>query len=444
MPTTLPTSQPVTEPIVDAAGQPTAEPPTATEPPTVAPTTVSPPTASPMIVETASPTIDHLKLSLYEKIELFSPESLPALENATTPQAQAFNWTLQQADPSLEQYALATLHYSSTTKWSNDAGWMTSSSVCDWYGIVCREGEVMELTLSFNNLASTLPDELSLLTDLEVLSMSGAAGTGKVKGSLTGSIPSTWGERLVKLVALELYDNQLTGELPATLQYMTDLEMLNLDGNEVFGTLPTELGALTSLEIFDVSSNDFSGTIPTEIGLLSNLLSFKLSDNEITGFLPTHLGNIKSLKEFRAQNNVLMGSIPKVLYNLSNLSWLDLRNNELDNILPPSIGLLSNIGKSIRSFHQLECQINKRILTRLYSFSFLSEGLLLDDNRFTGQIPIQLSLLTDLRVMTLSKNLLTGSVPTPICANMTSLSEFTYSDDCDICPCCTSCLNNTV
>jgi hypothetical protein len=124
---------------------------------------------------------------------------MPALDNATTAQARALNWTLQQTNPSLEHYSLATLFYLSKSKWSNDAGWMTSSSVCEWYGIVCREGKVTEMTLSFNNLASTLPDELSLLTDLEVLSLSGAAGTGQVKGGLTGSIPSSWGKRMVNL-----------------------------------------------------------------------------------------------------------------------------------------------------------------------------------------------------------------------------------------------------
>jgi Leucine-rich repeat (LRR) protein len=73
------------------------------------------------------------------------------------------------------------------------------------------------------------------------------------------------------VVVLELYDNQLTGQLPTTFQYLTDLEMLNLDGNKFWGPLPTEFGALTKLDILDLSNNELSGTIPTEIGLLTNL-----------------------------------------------------------------------------------------------------------------------------------------------------------------------------
>lgn len=76
---------------------------------------------------------------------------------------------------------------------------------------------------------------------------------------------------LFVIVALELYDNQLTGELPTSFQYMTDLEMVNLNGNELWGPLPTELGALSKLDILDLSYNEFSGIIPTETGMLSNL-----------------------------------------------------------------------------------------------------------------------------------------------------------------------------
>lgn len=210
----------ITPPPTQATTDPSSSPPPSAVPTTPATETTlvteqpngqpqaEAPTASPTVADTLAPTVDHLKLSLYERIELFSPESIPALDNATTPQARALEWALQQSIPSLEQYSLATLHYSSTEDWSNDDGWLTSSTVCDWYGVVCSGDKVTELTLSFNNLISKLPDELSLLTDLQVLSMSGAAGTGNVKGRLTGTIPASWGSRLVnlgKLLVSSLY-----------------------------------------------------------------------------------------------------------------------------------------------------------------------------------------------------------------------------------------------
>jgi Leucine-rich repeat (LRR) protein len=73
------------------------------------------------------------------------------------------------------------------------------------------------------------------------------------------------------VVALELFDNQLTGELPSNLQYLTSLKTLNLDGNDFWGPLPTELWKMTVLETLDLSNNDLSGTVPTEFGRLSSL-----------------------------------------------------------------------------------------------------------------------------------------------------------------------------
>ena len=200
-----PSPQVTKSPSAPPTATPTIQPTSATASTTV--TTEQPtahsvsavPTSAPNNGDSASPTIDHEKLTLRERIELFSPESLPYLENVTSPQAQALAWALKQSNHSLEHYSLATLFFSATKAWINDDGWLTSASICDWYGVACRDHKVTELNLSFNNLASTLPDELSLLTDLQVLSLSGAAGTAKVKGSLIGTIPSSWGERLVNL-----------------------------------------------------------------------------------------------------------------------------------------------------------------------------------------------------------------------------------------------------
>ena len=206
-------------------------------PPSPAMATTDPPSATPAPVA-ASPTFASMDLTLYEKIELLSPESFPALENATTPQARALQWTLAQPTPSLEQYSLATLYFSSMNQnWINNNEWLASSNVCQWSGITCNGDNVTQIDLSYIKLASTLPDELSLLSDLQALSIPG--------GELTGTIPTSYGERL------------------------TNLERLILERNNLGGSL-NELGALTKLNTLDISDNDFSA-IPTEFGLLTNL-----------------------------------------------------------------------------------------------------------------------------------------------------------------------------
>jgi hypothetical protein len=210
--TSEPTAEPTDAPMTSA---PTSRPTAGTATPTAdnadANIDTSSPSSTNINVDTTSPTSATFvseTLSLRQSIELFSPQSLPALENATSPQAQALDWTIQQPNPSLVHFGLATLRYATNSSggWRNDDGWLLSD-VCEWYGIVCRGNIVVKVNLSFNNLGATLPDEVSLLTDLEVLSISGSAESGETKGNLVGTIPSTWGERLANLSELSAHSH---------------------------------------------------------------------------------------------------------------------------------------------------------------------------------------------------------------------------------------------
>jgi hypothetical protein len=205
--TSEPTAAPTDAPVTSAS---TSQPTAGTATPTVGNAdanidTLSPSSANTNVDTTAPTSAPSMSqsLSLRQRIELWSPESLPALDNATSPQAQALDWAIQQPNPSLVHFGLATLRYAtnSSTGWRNEDGWLTSD-VCEWYGIVCRGTKVVKVYLSFNNLGATLPDEVSLLTDLEVLSISGSTENRETKGNLVGTIPSTWGERLVNLSEL--------------------------------------------------------------------------------------------------------------------------------------------------------------------------------------------------------------------------------------------------
>lgn len=61
-------------------------------------------------------------------------------------------------------------------------------------------------------------------------------------------------------------------------------------------------------------------------------------------------------------------------------------------------------------------------------------------NVLTGTVPSQLGLLESMTTMNLETNLLQGTIPDVIC-DIESLRELTFSDDCDACPCCTECLS---
>lgn len=73
---------------------------------------------------------------------------------------------------------------------------------------------------------------------------------------------------------MELYDNKLSGLVPSSLEYLTNIETLNLDGNSFYGPLPPALWSMHGLVSLDLSGNQFLGSVPTEIGLLTNLCTY--------------------------------------------------------------------------------------------------------------------------------------------------------------------------
>lgn len=66
--------------------------------------------------------------------------------------------------------------------WTERAKWMSSSSVCDWFGISCDgDGNIVMLSLPKNQLQGSLDSRLGLLQNLTTLQLS--------ENDITGSIP---------------------------------------------------------------------------------------------------------------------------------------------------------------------------------------------------------------------------------------------------------------
>ena len=237
----------------------------------------------------------------------------------------AANWTQIDATTSfvetqaecdqlaVEKNALIAL-YNSTDgpNWTDSTNWNTSAPVNDWFGVTVEGNQVVNITLTSNNLVGTLPAEL---------------------GDLSG------------LQTLNLYDNQISGTIPIEIGNCTSLTYLSLANNLLSGSIPTELGNLLDIEILSLSNNQLTGTIPAEIGNLLDIELLSLSNNQITGVIPAEIGNCNKLTGLGLSNNQLSGSIPVEFANLTLITNLTLYANQLTGDIPDVFTNWTDLGQ---------------------------------------------------------------------------------------------------
>ena len=90
---------------------------------------------------------------------------------------------------------------------------------------------------------------------------------------------------LRRLRHLNLFENDIGGEIPPELGRLENLVSLHLSYNDLEGVIPRELGDLANLEILTLQDNDLSGGVPPELGASSSLRHLGL-DSDIGGCIP--------------------------------------------------------------------------------------------------------------------------------------------------------------
>ena len=258
--------------------------------------------------------------------------------------------------------------------WRSNGKWQSEAPIGGWHGVTTdSDGRVTHLALYSNQLTGEIPAELGDLSNLEVLT--------PYSNQLTGEIPAELGG-LINLVRLDLAANQLTGEIPAELGGLTNLESLDLAANQLTGEIPAELGDLSNLAQLSLAVNQLTGGIPAELGNLTNLELLLLEINQLTGGIPAELGSLTNLTILRFDGNQLTGEIPAELGGLPNLVALSLQYNQLTGEIPAELGGLPSL-----------------------------RWLYLSSNQLTGEIPAELGNLSNLISLYLSSNQLTGCIP---------------------------------
>lgn len=147
-------------------------------------------------------------------------------------------------------------------------------------------------------------------------------------------LPSSIGNIGGKLIEILLSSNDLAGSVPAEFGRLRNLIELDLSGNDFSGNIPMDLGLLGELRTLDLSQNSLSGEI-TNLATLKGLKELRLNGNALTGNLHA-LAQNTLLRQLFLNTNNFNGTIPD-FSKLVNLNVLTLEGNALVGTMPPPI-----------------------------------------------------------------------------------------------------------
>ena len=292
--------------------------------------------------------------------------------------------------------------------WEESENWLTDAPLGQWHGITTLDelGEnttdLVGLDLSNNGLTGELPAKLGNLNQLERLDLSG--------NRLSGEIPEGLAEGLPILKVLNLSDNQLSGPIPAGLGNR-HLTRLDLSRNQLDGPIPPELGTrLVSLRRLDLSHNLLSNSIPHQLSSFANLAGCeKIGQTALDqGNLDSwrqYSGNLDYLEVLDLSNNGLSDTIPPMLCSLANLQVLDLGHNRLRGTIPVELGELAEL-RALRLNGQSPYNQQGEVAPSLTSDYDTQDKWWLN-----GVIPPELGNLANLEVLDLSNNQIEGQIP---------------------------------
>ncbi|KAI0225465.1 cysteinyl-tRNA synthetase [Massospora cicadina] len=311
---------------------------------------------------------------------------------------------------------------------------------------ICQLVQLVHLDISFNEIRH-LPPTIGQLKNLRQLLL--------ISNRISGALPPAL-LHLSQLRELDLRKNHINNldvlhGLPNLEFFLCDYNTLSLlpmnfqalrdlhaSKNSITQLMPP-LRPLPSLVILNLAFSKLVSLPETLFEGLPNLEELVLDSNRLVA-LPSSIGTLARLRVLSCCNNELSALAPEVAH-LSSLRTLDLHDNNLA-ALPPEIWELPSIttfNASSNLLKEFPCPINLKLGSgaprtasatsdELFQppLALCLQELLLGDNRLTDDVFSPVSLITELRVLNLSYNIL-DEIPARTLSNLSNLTELYLS-----------------
>ena len=188
------------------------------------------------------------------------------------------------------------------------------------------------LNLRNNNFQGSIPKSIFNLKNLRILDVSNNNLTGEIPEefhNLTGMIePPNSPSSILDTISISETSRWSDQEVQVSLEFN---DLIVSWKNSKQGISTNKLNIYTLL---DISNNQLSGQIPASLGDLKALKLLNISHNKLSGKIPTSLGDLENIETLDFSHNNLSGSIPLTLIKLQQLTILDVSNNELTGRIP--------------------------------------------------------------------------------------------------------------
>ncbi|CAA2973717.1 Hypothetical predicted protein [Olea europaea subsp. europaea] len=222
------------------------------------------------------------------------------------------------------------------------------------HALVASTWVLEDLNLFDNSLTGPIPAAVFNLSSLNQLSVSlptslpNFAKLEKISVCQQFHRKHSNGDRKLDTAIFYLGLDSLNGELPSAIFNISTLVDIDVSFNQIFGRFPNDPCHLsTKLEVFYLFNNQIYGQVPSSISHCLVLKELNLSHNLLTESLPM------ASETYQRFN----GNIPNSIGNMSNLEIFHVGSNSIQGHSPEKLGVLSNMKELFIGQNKLEGEI---------------------------------------------------------------------------------------